>query len=189
MIWTSSPICWAWLALSKLSKLFCLLLQNRLFQLCRCQKKEKLVSSTCLLRISNRESAGLAQHEVPPAYHSTDTYIKHRKLLQSFWRQKFKVKMQTVSDTPRSDARSLEPAEDAAPTKQLVCAARARFCCKPFPRWALGDKRFSCRIAHGLSPQRITGDPHHDCIALNRLVPPSCSDGRTWETITAWWKG
>ena len=33
--------------------------------------------------------------------------------------EKFRVKMQSVSDTPRSDARSVEPADDAAPTKQL----------------------------------------------------------------------
>ena len=92
----------------------------------------------------------------------------------------FKVKMQTVSDTPRSDARSLEPAEDAAPTKQLFCSPQQGFVVSLFQDGHLEINGFLARIAHGLNPHRITGDPHYDCIALNRLVPPSCSDGHTF---------
>ena len=73
------------------------------------------------LRKANREAGGLAPQDVPPVYHSTDTYIKHRKLLQDFWQRKFGVALDTISDTPRSDARTLAPSALQSPTKNLAC--------------------------------------------------------------------
>ncbi|CAJ1338701.1 unnamed protein product [Effrenium voratum] len=66
---------------------------------------------------ANREAAGLAQHEIPPVYHSTDTYAKHRKLLRSFWRRKYSTGVQSVSSTARGDAYSVAPGPDRDPTR------------------------------------------------------------------------
>ena len=125
------------------------------------------------IRRANREAAGLAQHEIPPVYHSTDTYAKHRKLLRSFWRRKYSTGVQSVSSTARGDAYSVAPGPDRDPTRNLSMQLR----------YHLGRVCFghvSCVCCSVIFGPRITGDPQHEVLALGRLVPPTSSDGPTF---------